>query len=405
MNEILSVGLILMAALMAGHLAQLARVPEVTGYLLVGIFIGPAALDLISHENITTLGFLSDVALGLILFNIGSIFEAANFRQVGPGVVRVTLWEATLAFVLVCLVLVLSGMTWPLALLLGVVAMETAPATTLMVLNEYDAQGPMTDRLKALVALNNVYVLVTFGIVTAGLTLVDSADQSWLLSGYRAIHGLLWTTVGSVALGALLGLLMDLWAKRAKESGEAMILSIGVVLIAVGASRWLGLSPLIATLALGATVANASAQGDHLLRALGRADPPLYAAFFVLAGAELVPSSVLGLGLIGIAYTAARTVGKIAGARIGLRGQEVPPIVRRQLGYCLVSSSSLAVGLTIQIRSAFPEYAASVTGIVLAAVVIFEVVGPLMTRRALLKTGEAKTMPEPLQHASADVTY
>ena len=403
MNEILSVGLILMAALLAGHVAQLMRVPEVTGYLLVGVLIGPAALDLISHDNITTLGFLSEVALGLILFNIGSIFEAANFRRVGPGVVRVTLWEATLAFTLVCLALVMSGMAWPLALLLGVVAMETAPATTLMVLNEYDAQGPMTDRLLALVALNNMYVLVVFGIVTAGLTLFDSPGDGWLFSGYRAIHGLLWTTVGSIALGALLGLLMDFWASRAKESGEAMILSIGAVLIAVGASRWLGLSPLISTLALGATVANASSQGDHLLKALGRVDPPLYAAFFVLAGAELMPSSVLGRGFAGVAFTVARAVGKIAGARLGLRGQDVPPLVRRHLGYCLVSSSSLAVGLTIQIRSGFPQYAAAVTGIVLAAVVIFEIVGPLLTRRALLKTGEAKTMPDPLHLDSADV--
>jgi Kef-type K+ transport system membrane component KefB len=404
MNEILSVGLILMAALLAGHLAQVVRVPEVTGYLLIGVLIGPASLDLISHENITTLGFLSEVALGLILFNIGSIFEASNFRQVGPGVVRVTAWEATLAFVLVCLVLRVSGMAWPLALLLGVVAMETAPATTLMVLNEYDARGPMTDRLLALVALNNMYVLVMFGVVTAGLTLFDSAGDGLLLAGYRAIHGLLWTTVGSVALGALLGLLMDVWAARAKESGEAMILSIGAVLIAVGASRWLGLSPLISTLALGATVANASPQGDRLLRALGRVDPPLYAAFFVLAGAELMPSSVLGLGLIGIGYVVARTVGKIAGARIGLRGQHVSPVVRQQIGYCLVSSSSLAVGLTIQIRSAFAEYAAVVTGIVLAAVVIFEVAGPLLTRRALFKSGEATTIPEPLHVSNADMT-
>jgi Kef-type K+ transport system membrane component KefB len=400
MNEILSVGLILMAALVAGHVAQLAKVPEVTGYLLIGVLIGPAALDLISHENITTLGFLSDVALGLILFNIGAIFEASNFRKVGPGVVRVTLWEATLAFALVCMVLVLSGMAWPLALLLGVVAMETAPATTVMVLNEYDAEGPMTSRLLALVALNNTYVLVMFGIVTAGLTLFTAPDQGWLFTGYRALHGLLWTTVGSVALGALLGLLMDFWATRAKESGEAMILSIGTVLIAVGMSRWLGLSPLISTLALGATVANTSLQGDRLLHVLGRADPPLYAAFFVLAGAELVPSSVLSLGLIGVGYTAARTVGKIAGARIGLRGQDVPDVVRRQIGFCLVSSSSLAVGLTIQIRSAFPAYAATVTGIVLAAVVIFEVVGPLLTRRALLVTGEARTMPSPLSEVA-----
>lgn len=399
MNEILSVGLILMSAVIAGHLAQLVRVPEVTGYLLIGVVIGPAAFDLITHENITTLGFLSEVALGLILFNIGSIFEANNFKAVGRGVLRITLWEASLAFVLVTVALLLSGLAPPIALLLGVVAMETAPATTLMVLNEYDARGPMTDRLRALVALNNMYVLIVFGIVTAGLTLLQSADGGPLLAAYRAVHGLLWTTVGSVALGAVLGLAMDLLAARAKESGEAMILSIGTVLIAVGASRWLGVSPLIATLALGATIANASSRGDRLLHALGRADPPLYAAFFVLAGAELQPASVLGLGMIGVTYTVARATGKIAGARIGLRGQDVPPLVRRHLGLCLVSSSSLAVGLTIQIRTAFPEYAATVTGIVLAAVVIFEIIGPLLTRRALLATGEAKTMPAPLEEA------
>jgi Kef-type K+ transport system membrane component KefB len=395
-NEILSVGLILMFALLAGHLAQLIKVPEVTGYLLVGVLIGPAALDLISHENISTLGFLSDVALGMILFNIGSIFEATNFRAVGRGVLRVTLWETSLAFILVFAALLLSGMTLPIALLL---AMETAPATTMMVLNEYDARGPMTDRLRALVALNNLMVLAAFGIVTAALTLFEPGTGSWLSAGYRAGHGLLWTTVGSISLGAVLGLVMDSLATRAKESGEAMILSIGIVLIAVGASRWLGLSPLVATLALGATIANASLQGDRLLRVLGRADPPLYAAFFVLAGAELQPSSVLGLGLIGAAYTVARTVGKVAGSRIGLRNQDVPEVVRRQLGLCLVSSSSLAVGLTIQIRTAFPAYAETITGIVLAAVVIFEVVGPLLTRRALFVTGEAQTMPEPLRKA------
>lgn len=402
MNEILSVGLILVSALTAGHLAQLLRIPEVTGYLLIGLVIGPGAFDLVTHDNLVTLGFLSDVALGLILFNIGAIFEASNFRLVGPGVVRITLWEASLAFTLVFIVLAASGLTWQLALLLGVVAMETAPATTLMVLNEYDAKGPLTDRLLALVALNNMYVLVMFGVVTAGLTLIDASAGGWLAAAYRAVHGLLWTTVGSVALGALLGLFMDAWATRAKESGEAMTLSIGTILIAVGASRWLGLSPLISTLALGATIANASPQGDRLLRALGRADPPLYAAFFVLAGAELQPGAVLGLGVIGAAYTLARMTGKIAGARIGLRGQDVPDVVRQQLGYCLVSSSSLAVGLTIQIRTAFPEYAASVTGIVLAAVVIFEIIGPLLTRRALFASGEATTLPSPLSK-TADI--
>lgn len=399
MNEILSVGLVLIAALIAGHLAQFVRVPEVTGYLVVGLLIGPAALDLVSHDNLTALSFLSEVALGLILFNIGAIFEASNFRRVGPGVVRVTLWEATAAFALVCLALLLVGLSWPLALLLAVVAMETAPATTLMVINEYDAEGPLTERLRALVALNNMYVLVVFGIVSAGLTLAAASGEGWFFRGYRAAHGLAWTTLGSVALGALLGIATDLWAARAKERGEAMILAAGVVLIAVGASRWLGLSPLISTLALGATVANASAHGGRLLHALGGADPPFYAAFFVLAGAELAPSAILSLGFAGALYTVARTVGKVGGARLGLRRQEMPDVVRRQLGYCLVSSSSLAVGLTIQIRSAFPDYAATVTGIVLASVLIFEAVGPVLTRRALMLAGEAKTIPAPLTEA------
>jgi Kef-type K+ transport system membrane component KefB len=396
MNEILSVGLILMAALLAGHLAQLVKVPEVTGYLLVGVVIGPAGLDLISHENVATLGFLGEVALGLILFNIGAIFEASNFRRVGRGVVRVTLWEASLAFVLVCVVLLMAGLAWPLALLLAVVAMETAPATTLMVLNEYDAKGPMTDRLLAMVALNNMYVLAAFGVISAGLSLGDAASNGWMLAGYRAAHGLVWTVAGSVALGAVLGVGTDLWASRAKESGETMILAVGVVLITVGMSRWLALSPLISTLALGATVVNASVHGDRLLRALGGADPPLYAAFFVLGGAELVPGAVLSVGIVGVCYMLARATGKIAGARIGLRGQDVPPVVRQQLGFCLVSSSSLALGLTIQIRAAFPQYAATVTGVVLAAIVLFEVVGPVLTRRALIVTGEAQTKPMPL---------
>ena len=400
MNEVLSIGLILMAALTAGHLAQLVRLPEVTGYLAIGMVIGPAALDLITHDNLNALGILSEVALGLILFNIGSIFEASTFRQLGPGVIRITLWEASLAFVLVTAALLAAGLEWPLAILLGVVAMETAPATTLMVLNEYDAEGPMTERLLALVALNNTYVLVVFGVITAVLTFFAPSAESFVSTGYRAVHGLVWTIFGSIALGALVGVATDLWATRVKESGEAIILAAGVVLLTVGASRYLGVSPLIATLSLGAMVANGSRHGDQLLKALRRGDPPLYAAFFVLAGAELVPGSLLTLGAAGAAYTVARATGKIVGARIGLRTQDVPSRVRQQLGYCLISSSSLAVGLTIQIRATFPQYAATVTGIVLAAVLIFEIIGPLLLRRALVLTGEARTIPSPLEEAT-----
>jgi Kef-type K+ transport system membrane component KefB len=254
----------------------------------------------------------------------------------------------------------------------------------------------MTDRLLTLLALNNVFVLVSFGVVSAVLTLVGGGEAPLAL-GYRAVYGLFWTTVGSVALGVLLGLCMDLWAVRARESGEAMILAMGVILIAVGASRWLALSPLICTLSLGATMANASRHGRVLLEAIAKADPPLYAAFFVLAGAELDVGSLAALGVAGILYVVLRSAGKLAGARAGMSGQNLPHTVRRNLGLCLLSSSSLAVGLTLQIRSAFPAAADAVSGIVLAAVLVFEIVGPLLTRQALLRAGEAQTTPRPLE--------
>jgi Kef-type K+ transport system membrane component KefB len=267
------------------------------------------------------------------------------------------------------------------------------------VLHEYDARGPMTDRLLTLLAMNNVFVLVSFGVVSALLTLVAGGEPPLAL-GYRATYGLVWTTAGSVALGVLLGLCMDLWAARARESGEAVILAMGVILVAVGMSRWLSLSPLICTLALGATMANASRHGRVLLEAIAKADPPLYAVFFVLAGAELNLGSLAALGSAGGLYVVLRSAGKLIGSRVGMSGQTLPDTVRRNLGLCLLSSSSLAVGLTLQIRSSFPPHAAAVTGIVLAAVLIFEIAGPLLTRKALLRAGEVQTTPHPLEPMS-----
>jgi Kef-type K+ transport system membrane component KefB len=385
MNQILSVGLILLAALAAGHLAQRLRLPEVTGYLLMGALIGPAALDVITHENLEALQLLSEVALGLILFSIGTIFEASTFRPIGPRVAAITAAEAFAAFVLVLAGMLLLGLPPAVAMLLGVIAMETAPATTLMVIREYDSRGPLTDALLAMLAMNNMLVLLTFGAIAAVLAYLGGPGASAL----ETIHGLAWGVVGSIALGVLAGLLLDAWGRRVSSPSETMTLAVGTVLLTVGAARALGLSPLFASLAVGATIANAPAQTETLAEQLRRADPPLYAAFFVLAGAELPVALLPQIGITGLVYVLMRSVGKVGGAWAAVRRMHMPPKVQQQLGWCLLSSSSLAIGLTIQVRQQFPDLAGQVTAIVLAAVIVFEIVGPVLARAGLIRAGEA----------------
>jgi Kef-type K+ transport system membrane component KefB len=392
-SEILSVGVILLCALAAGHLAQIIRLPEVSGYLLIGAVIGPAGLDLVSHQDREALQFLSEVALGLILFSIGLVFDMDAVRRIGRKAAAVTAAESWGAFVAVFAACTWLGVSVSAALLMATIAMETAPATTLMVLREYDARGPLTDVLTALLAFNNMLVLVTFGVVTMGISLATNTEARTIAQVYASLYGLVWGVIGSIALGAALGVVLQAWSRRANESGEVMILGIGMVLVAVGGARVLQLSPLFATLAMGATMVNASPRSDDFREALGKADPPLYAAFFVLAGAELQPSVLWTLGAVGVAYVIARAVGKTVGAWAAARRVGLPPTIRRYLGLCVLSSSSLAIGLTIQVRDQFPELAATVTGIVLAGVLVFEVIGPLATRSALVRAGEATILP------------
>ena len=171
MNELLSLGLILLFALLAGHLVKLVRVPEVTGYLLAGVVLGPSALDLISHESLDRLTVFSEVALGLILFSIGSVFDFSRLRGFGRQVLLLTLVESLLAAVLVGGGTLAVGHAWPIALLLGAIAMETAAASTLMVIRESNTAGPLTDTLTGVIAVNNIFTLIAFALVAAILDL------------------------------------------------------------------------------------------------------------------------------------------------------------------------------------------------------------------------------------------
>lgn len=398
MNELSSLGLILLLALLSGHLVRSLRLPEVTGYILAGVALGPSVLGWVDEENLNALELLSEVALGLMLFSIGTVFEASRFARVGRRILLLTLIESASAGGLVSGTMLLLGLGLPESLLLGGVAIATAPASTLMVIREADSSGPLTDNLLGIIALNNIYCITAYSLIAAGIDLHSALSgpgtQSAFASLYQSVFPLVWQLVGSVALGYLVGLVLGLWSAQVSESGEMLILLAGSILLCVGAARFLELSPLIASMAVGATMVNLSPRGRAFFDTLSGTDPPFYAIFFVLAGADLDIALVREVGWLGAGYIAARASGKFVGARLGARRLGLDEPVQRYLGFALLAQAGLAVGLTILIQNRFPQYADTVGTIVLASVGIHEMFGPVLTRFALDRSGESGAQPD-----------
>ena len=395
MNELASLGVILLLALLAGHVVKFFRVPEVTGYILAGVLLGPAGISLITHEAVESLQVFSEVALGLILFAIGAVFEIVRFRRIGRRVATLTALESLLAATFVTGGLLAVGQPLIVALLLGVIAMETAAASTLMVMRECNAAGPLSETLSGIIALNNIFCLTGFLFVAAGFDLhrqAAAAGMGWEVL-YRTLYPLLWQIVGSAALGFLVGVLLAVWASQVGEHGEMLILLVGAILLTVGAAQVLELSPLIATLSVGATMVNLSGESRRVFDALAQTDPPLYAIFFVIAGADLNVGLLPSLGLVGLIYVLGRAAGKLFGTLVATRRTAAEPQVRRYLGYAMLSQAGLAVGLLLAVNRRFPELAPLITTVVLAAVTIFELVGPIGARYALVRAGEARPQP------------
>ena len=392
MNELTSLGLILLFALLAGHLVKFIRVPVVTGYLLAGMIVGPSMLGFVTHANLEALHVFSEVGLGLILFSIGSVFELGRVRSVGRRLFTLTLAESLIAAVLVTGGMLAIGQSWQVSLLLGAIAIETGAASTLMVIRENNSAGPFTEAVTGVIGLNNVFALVAFSLVavTLDVSALGTADAVTAGGIGKTIFPLLWQLFGSAALGFLVGLLLASWASQVVESGETLILLIGCVLLTVGVASVLELSPLVASLAVGSTMANLSGKSRRLFEALSRTDPPLYVIFFVLAGADLDLSLLPALGALGIVYVLCRAIGKFGGAWFAARHTGFPSSMRPLFGMSLLAQAGLAVGLVIVTRQRFPDIAPTVTTVVLGAVIVFEIAGPLSARFALDRSGESR---------------
>lgn len=390
MNELSSLAVILLLALAAGHVVKMIRIPEVTGYLLAGVLVGPSGLRWVSHDNLDALKVFSEVGLGLILFSIGSSFDLTRFRHTGRLIIIVTLIESAATALAVFIGMLLTGQSFIISLVFASIAIATGAASTLMVMREADSTGPLTETLTGVIGLNNVLALVVFSLVIGAIDIYTLGSTQSLSAAdfYRLLYPLGWQFLGSWAMGFLIGLGLAAWGSRLHDESEMVTLLIGSVLLTVGVATLVDASPLIATLAMGATVVNMSSTSSRLFASLSRTDPPLYVVFFVLAGAELDLSLLPSLGVVGIVYVLARTGGKFFGASTAARLTRMNASVERNIGFALFAQAGLAIGLVLIARRHLPESASLITTVVLGGVAIFEMFGPLAAKYALVRSGE-----------------
>lgn len=385
LNTVLYLAILIFSGLVFAKLAKLVKLPNVTGYLVAGLLVGPSVLGIIPETALLGFDIISEVALGFIAFSIGSEFKLSYFKKVGIAPVIIAILEAMLAVVAVVIGLLVAGFSLPFSLVLGSIAAATAPAATIMVIKQYKAKGPVTETLMSVVALDDAVALIAFGFaVTAAKSMTAVAETNLV----ESILAPFIEIFGALILGFALGLLFMLPLKFFRSSSNRLIITIGMVFLAVGISNLIGVSALLCCMAMGAMLVNVSNCSSELLKLVDGITPPIFLLFFAVSGAELNLSVIPTIGLVGVLYIVLRVVGKFAGSWLGAKVTKSPPQVAKWLGYTLVPQAGVAIGLTLVAQTVVPKYADTIRAVVLCGTLVYELIGPMVSKIALQKAGE-----------------
>jgi Kef-type K+ transport system membrane component KefB len=388
-NIFFAVGVLLLCGYFGGRLARKLKLPTISGYIVAGLLLGPSILNIVPDTIDAFLKPIPYLALGLIALAIGSQLSFRTLKSLGAGIAILTAVQLFVTFACVTIFTSLLGIHLGVALLLGAIASATAPAATVAVLTEFRARGPLTTTLMAVVALDDAGCVMLFGIASSiGAAISPGA-------GVRLAHMLLVPVaeiLGAIALGAAVGPLLHLLVRRKRERRDILIIVLGAVLFCSGIAMELNLSPLIANMMVGFVFINASARNARIFRIIEPVEPPIYAAFFAIAGTELNLGALKEAGVVGIVYVASRALGKLLGATVGAVLGKASATVKQYIGLALLPQAGVAIGLSILAGEAqwlTSEQRATIISIVLAGVVVNELIGPPCTKFAIFKAGGA----------------
>jgi Kef-type K+ transport system membrane component KefB len=403
----LGISVVLLTGLAFGKLSKLFHIPNVTGYLLGGFLIGPSILasvfpgfpGLIGDGFIHSLKLIADIELAFIAFSIGAEFKKEYLKRLGPAPIIIAFFESFFAVFLITFGLLLFGFPLYLALAFGAVGGATAPAATVMVIRQYKARGPLTEMIYSVVAVDDASGLIFFGIITAIikiLTKQSSGPIAWLI-----VLPVL-EIIASIILGLILGYLLKVFTQWFTGRGNRISVVIALLFIAIGLARYVqvtyafGLSSLMAGMAMGMMFTNTSKHVDAVMPLVERVTPPFVIMFFVLSGADIRLHQFNWVAIaILVIYLLFRVGGKMLGSFLGARLTKAGSQVEKYLGFGLLPQGGIALGLSILMLDIIPPSlglpydGGLLRVVVIGAVFVSEIFGPLLLKWVLFKTKEA----------------
>lgn len=390
MQTLLIIAIAMAAGLVLSRLMKILNLPNVTGYLIAGVLIGPFVTNFVSAESLKEVKLLTTTALGFIAFSIGGEFKLQFLKKLGKQIIIITITQAVATVLLVILALrFLPGEhSLPRALLLGAIAAATAPAATLLVVRQYKARGPVTDTLLPVTAFDDAIGLVIFSVCLALAIAFSSGKgmsvQSVVLEPLREI-GL------SLGVGGVMGAVLAGAMRFFRSNANRLSLMLAAVFACVALSDKWDLSSLLTCMMLGCVFSNLRRDSVRTLEIVDGWTPALFMLFFVFSGAELDFSILTTVGIVGVVYIVARSAGKYFGSYAGAAICKSEKTVKKYLGITLLPQAGVAIGMA-QMVAASPDLPAAlqreVVTVALFATLVYELVGPVLTKLALKKAGE-----------------
>lgn len=402
--HLLIVGIMTIAGFYFGKTMKYIRLPSIIGFMLIGALLGPSLLNLVDEGLQRNLSFITEIALGFVAVSIGLELSFSTLKQQGLSIILIIFSESLLTFILVSAGVYLLTGNLPLSILFGAVAPASAPAGTVAIIQEYKAKGSLTRALYSVVGFDDGLGIIIFGFAftfaRSLITNVAGTDGPGFLA---LISRPLLEIVLSAAVGSFMAVIYCFLARRLIHRRDLFILTFAIVLISTGICLWLDLSFILTNMVLGIVVVNTQPRRliQKIRDQLTEVMPLLFILFFILAGSNLHLSALPALGLTGLVYMLCRSAGLMGGAWFGALIGRAEKKIRRYLGMGILSQAGVAIGLALivkqefsQINAAGAEIGFKVITTVTATSILFEIIGPILTKIGLEKAGEIKSVKD-----------